>query len=102
MLNNEFALDETFSWFNEWFADTVDVSKVGGVAQNIRIIRPDIANDPTKISEIKFFKNSGKENLGSVKFSELKEKVADGVLNPFIDALIQIDNLRRTQTQVQE
>ena len=102
MLNNEFALDETFSWFNEWFADTVDVSKVGGVAQNIRIIRPDIANDPTKISEIKFFKNSGKENLGSVEFSELKEKVSQGVLNPFIDALIQIDNLRRTQTQAQE
>ena len=50
MLNNEFksaSLASPTTWFNYWFSDTVDPARLGGIADSIRIIRPD-KNKPNK------------------------------------------------------
>ena len=100
MLNNEFksaSLASPTTWFNYWFSDTVDPARLGGIADSIRIIRPD-KNKPNKVSEIQFYDPSGRKFAGSLKFSELASQISPNILDPFIDA---IDYLEETKNQAQ-
>ena len=100
MLNNEFksaSLASPTTWFNYWFSDTVDPARLGGIADSIRIIRPD-KNKPNKVSEIQFYDPSGEKFAGSLKFSELASQISPNILDPFIAA---IDYLEETKNQAQ-